>query len=251
MPTKVLLETRGDGRAVLFLHGLPTPWDVLRPIAVAAKGHRTLLAALPGYGDAAPWAEATSAVGVAEAIEEAVRAAGPGPVSIVGFSGGAYHAVHVAVRGKVAVDRLVLLGGMAELQADEKAAFRGFAAALRAGQPLLGVATARFLSPAFAATHPDACARVESWLGATPPANLARELDAMAEAPSLLEGLGRFEGQLLARTGSLDVAVPVPKAEAMARAARNGRLEIVPGVGHALMEEDREGTIAAVLAALG
>jgi hypothetical protein len=32
--------------------------------------------------------------------------------------------------------------------------------------------------------------------------------------------------------------------------ARNGTLQVVPGVGHALLEEDRQGTLVAVVDAL-
>jgi 3-oxoadipate enol-lactonase len=156
----------------------------------------------------------------------------------------------VAQRGVLKVERVVSLGGLAELPAEAKAGFRGFAAALRAGQSLDGVATQRFLSPAFATEHPDACARVEGWMHATTPENLARELDAMADAPSLLEGLASFEGTLVARVGELDVAVPPALSEAMVSKARNGTLQVVPGVGHALLEEDRQGTLVAVVDAL-
>jgi 3-oxoadipate enol-lactonase len=252
-PASVLLEARGDGPPVLFLHGTPTPWDVLRPIADACTGHRTLLAALPGYGDAPPWSSesgAVTAVGIAEAIERAVVGVGASTLRVVGFSGGAYHAIHLAARGVLMVESLVLLGGIADITPDVSAAFKGFSAALRAGQSLAGVATARFLSPAFAASHPDACARVEGWLDATSRDNLALELDAVAAGPSLLETLRTFAGTVRARTGEFDLASPTANAAAIARVAPHGSLQVVPGCGHALLEEDRAGTIAAVVAAL-
>ena len=251
MSSNLFVEAHGDGPPVLFLHGAPTPWDVLRPIADACPRRRTLLAALPGYGACPAWTGPVTAVAIAEAIERAALDAGAQRLSIVGFSGGSYHALHVAIRGVLAVDSLVLLGGMADLSDETRAGQRGFAAALRAEQPLGGVATARFLSPAFAARHPDACARVEAWLHATTPENLARELDAVADGPSLLDGLGAFEGRVLARTGALDLACPPANAEEIARRTRVATVQIVPGCGHALLEEDPVGTTAAVLAALG
>src|SRR5260221_555065 len=100
---KVIIEAAGAGEPVLFLHGLPTPWDVLRPIAAACSEKRTLLAALPGYGPAPAWSGPTTAARVAEAIERAVLDAGATRLAIVGFSGGAYHALHLAMRGVLQV----------------------------------------------------------------------------------------------------------------------------------------------------
>jgi 3-oxoadipate enol-lactonase/4-carboxymuconolactone decarboxylase len=246
----VTLESRGAGPAVLFLHGTPTPWDVLRPVAEACRDRRTLLAALPGYGPSAPWTTAPSVDTIAEAIERAVLDAGGGDLSVVGFSGGAYHALHLAIRGKLRMGRVVALGGFAGLTTAEGEAFLGFAAMLRSGQPVTGIATQRFLSPAFAAARPAACQRVEEWMRAAPPESLAFELEALARAPSLLPALAQFPGRIVARTGELDVATPPDKARDIVSAARNAQLQIVPGCGHALLEEDAEATIRAVLAAI-
>jgi 3-oxoadipate enol-lactonase len=247
----VALDATGEGPSVLFLHGTPTTWDVLRPLADALPAKRRLLAALPGYGAAPPWPGATTAVATAETIERSLASAGIDRVSVVGFSGGGYHALHLAVRGVVKVDRVVALGAFGELSAEERVGTTGLATAVRAGSNVAGIPTQRFLSPAFAAAHPDACARVEAWLRATTPANLATELDALAAAPSLLAKLAGFEGTVLARTGSLDAASPPVHAEAVARACSRGTLQIVDGCGHALLEEDRDATVSAVVAALG
>jgi len=244
---RVHLEIAGDGPSVLFLHGMPTSWDVFRPVARALGGRRTLLAALPGYGPTPAWPEATSAVAIAEAIEEAVRAAGVDRAAVVGFSAGAYHALHLAVRGRFAIDRVITLAGFADLSAEERGGMRGFAAALRAGANLDGVATARFLSPPFAKTHPDACARVEAWLRATSRENLARELDACAESPPLLD---MCAARVVARAGSLDLVVPPAHAEAIAKTARHGVAQVVEGSGHALLEENLDATTAAIVRAL-
>jgi 3-oxoadipate enol-lactonase len=190
------------------------------------------------------------ATAIADAIEQAVAAAGVRQLSVVGFSGGAYHALHMAVRGVLDVERVVALGAIGDLSNDERAGLRGLAEALRAGQSLDGIPTARFLSPAFAATHPEACAQVEVWVKATSPANLAIEADAVAAGPPLLGRLGSYQGRVLARTGELDLATPPSHARAIAASCRNGVAEIVEGCGHALLEEDRDETVRAALAAL-
>ncbi len=251
MTARVALEVHGDGPPVLFLHGTPTTWDVLRPLADACTGQTTLLAALPGYGAAPPWAAPVSAVAIAEAIEAAVVAAGYRRLRIVGFSGGAHHALRVATRGMIEVTTVVVLAGVGDLSSEERAGTRAFAGSLRQAPLPAGLAAQRFLSPAFAASHPDAVARVEAWSSATTAENLAAELEAVADAPLLLPALASFAGAVIARTGSLDVAAPLSHAEAIIAACARGRLEVVHGAGHALLEEDRDGTIAAVTAALG
>ncbi len=244
------IESRGEGSPTLLLHGTPTSWDVLRPIADALPHARTLLVALPGYGRSPAWPGATTSVAIAEAIERAALDAGARRLRVVGFSAGSYHALHLATRGVLEVERVVALAAIAQLSDEDRDGFRAVAQALRAGQSLAGVPTARFLSPAFAAAHPDACARVEAWAQATTPDNLARELDAMAEAPSLLPDLARYRGAITLRTGSLDLATPPARAQAVAAAVPAARLAIVEGSGHALLEEDRDATIQAVVEAL-
>ncbi len=122
---------------------------------------------------------------------------------------------------------------------------------MRSGKNLAGLPTSLFLSPVFAASHPDACARVETWISATTPDNLARELEAVANASPVLPALASFEGRVVARTGALDQAAPPAHAEAIARACPNAVLQIVPGCGHALLEEDRQETLRACIAAVG
>ena len=130
--------------------------------------------------------------------------------------------------------------------ADESAGFRGFAAAVRAGQDLRALAVPRFLSASFAAVHAEAAQAVQGWLSAAPPEVIAAELDAFAEAEDSTPALGALLIPILARVGSADVASPPPKSEAIARACPSARLEIVDGAGHALVYEDVGGTIEAL-----
>ena len=250
MGAGVRLEVNGRGSPVLLLHGTPTPWDVLRPIADALGAHQTLLAALPGYGSAPPWTGRVTEEEIVEAIERAVIGLGSRRIAVVGFSAGAHRALRIASRGVLEVETLVALGGLADQSPEERAGFRSVAADLRRGKSLAGVATALFLSPAFAQTHADACARVEAWMTSTGHLSLAGELEAFADAAPVIPALASFEGRVLARTGALDGAAPPAHAEAIAAACANGVAQIVPGCGHALLEEDREGTIRAVVSAL-
>ena len=241
------LRRTGRGRAVVFLGGCPTPWDVLSPIANAlSTTHETIEVALPGYGASPLLPGRYTLTAAHEAIEGTLIRAGVCECALVGFSAGAYRALAIACRGVVRATHVLSIAGLASLSAEEATGFRGFAAAIRAGQDLKGLATQRFLSPAFATAHPEAGRAVEAWFGAAPGEVVASELEAFADAEDLSTALGALTAPVVARVGSVDAAVPPPKSEAIVRACASARLELVDGAGHALAYEDLGGTIEAL-----
>jgi pimeloyl-ACP methyl ester carboxylesterase len=245
------VRRRGRGPRVVFLGGAPTPWDVLGDVAAGiTSAFEAIELALPGYAPDAPPLGPHTLADVTNAIASTLAAEGVEACALVGFSGGAYRALDLAMRGAPRVTHVLALAGMARLEEGEAAIYRGLAQSLRSGPVPQGVAAARFLSQAFAAAHPSACAAVEAWLHAAPAAAVADELDAFAGARDLLPSLASLRAPVVARVGSLDVAAPPPKSEAIASACADGTLEVVPGAGHALPIEDRERTIASLLALL-
>jgi len=242
------IDVQGDsGTPVVLLHGMPTQPEHTAPLARELSGsHCTLVVHLPGYGNSPPLPAPYSVDRCRELIEEALAAQGVHEATLVGFSGGAWHAIGLALRGKLRVQKLVLLAGLAGFDPEHQAAFRGFADALRSGQDLRPVAPQQFLAADFAAAHPDAVAGVTSWIDAIAPADLAAELDAAAEAPDQRPCLGELAMPVLCRAGELDAAVPTQASRAIAESVQKGTLQIVPGVAHALLYEDFEATAAAV-----
>ena len=238
---------RGRGHPVVFLGGCPTNWDALEPVARAlSTTHACIELALPGYGASAALPEPYALDAAHEAVERALRAAGVETCALVGFSAGAYRALAIACRAKMRVTHVLSLAGLCAVSPEEAGGFRGFAAALRARQDLRGLAGPRFLSPGFAAAHPDAVRQVEAWLDAAPGAVVAAELDAFAAAEDLALALAGLAIPVVARVGAVDAAARPPKSEAIARSCPAGRLEIVEGAGHALVLEDEAGTIASL-----
>lgn len=232
---------------MVFLGGLPTPWDVLAEVAEAiASTHEAIEVALPGYGASPPLPGPYTLDAAQAAVEEALIGAGVRRCAVVGFSGGGYRALSLALRGAVEVTHVLSLAGMASLSPEEAAGFHGFAAALRAGQDMRPLAAPRFLSAPFAAAHPEAVRAVEGWLDAAPREVIAAELEAFAAAADLTGSLGGLRVPVRARVGSADVAAPPSKSEAIVKACPSARLEIVDGAGHALPYEDLDGTIAAL-----
>lgn len=105
-PPVVLLHGRGHAAAMWFSY-----------LTVLARGRRVLAMDLPGFGlsSAPEGALRTAEDGVrffTEPVEELLRTLAPGPVAVVGHSLGGLVAVELALRGKVPVERLVLIDSM-------------------------------------------------------------------------------------------------------------------------------------------
>lgn len=250
-PSVMIHADLGTGPAVLFIHGCPTPPDVMRPLAEAVAGHRrALVVALPGYGGTPLLDGAFEPARIHAAIEESLAARGIEEVDLVGYSGGAWHALSLALRGRVRVGTVVSLAGRAGLDPPVREAFRSFAAQVAAGGNLGDVLVAACLPSAFAAKHPEVVREVHAWGLASPPEALARELEAVVGYEDLRPRLGELTCHLACRAGQLDLAVPAAEAMDMVTRAPRSNLELVPGVGHALMHEDLDGTVRFVRRAL-
>lgn len=242
----MFVREAGRGSPVLLLHGLPSPAEDLLPLSAAlAEQHRVLLPDLPGYGATPAPAGTYSFASVQRAIETVLAEHDARELAIVGFSGGAYRALALALGTSVHVTRVVCLGGTPGPSPEDRIAMRGFAAWLRSGADLRAVMAPRMLSTR-AQSDAEAVHRVESWLELCPPEVLAAELDGYADAEDLRVKLDQISSPLLLRVGSEDAAAPVALSEEIARAVPRARLEVVEGAGHALLIEDLPATIDVV-----
>ncbi len=238
------LEEHGQGPSVVLLHGAPSSLDVFDPLVAAlTKRYRVLVPHLPGYGKSPAPVPYTWANTQRE-LQSLLQRHTHGRAVLVGFSGGAYRAMHLALARHLDLAGLVLLAGSAQLDAVERDGLRQFAAALRSGLDTRPIAAPRFLSKRI--NDPEAIASVQSWITASSPSALAAELDAQATEPDLIDRLGVIECPVLLRVGAADQASPPAKSEAIAAKLANATVEVVPDVGHALLLEDEAGTVASV-----
>jgi pimeloyl-ACP methyl ester carboxylesterase len=242
---------RGGGPAVMLLHGAPSAIsDFAGLVEALAVDHRVLVPELPGYGKSPMLDGEYSFARIYALLEDMLLARGIRELSVVGFSLGAHHALAVAgVWRRVRVTTVVSLAGFAMLEAADREAVIGFVDMLsRPGAVLQSpemreVVRSRFLAPAY---QTDAnVAQVATWLDATTATVLATELAAETRA-DLREHLQELTMPVLAYVGELDVAVPPAYSREIADLAPMGRLEVVPGHGHALLLEHPVATIAAI-----
>jgi pimeloyl-ACP methyl ester carboxylesterase len=247
------VDVSGSGPAVVLLHGSPSSPDDFAPLVDRlARRRKVLVPHLPGYGRTA-WAPVPySLEQVVSCVEERLLRDGVSRAAFVAFSGGAYKAAAIALRGRIAVLRMVLFAPVLGLDADTAQGYRDLAAAARAGafDPRSSWLE-RMASPGFPARDPVGAARVLAWLDAAPRAVIYDELAAMADAPDLRPRLREIDAPVLVCAGDGDNAVPAVSSEEIARLSKRGTFRSVAGAGHAVLIERQQEALDIVVDFLG
>lgn len=245
------LLDRGDGDAVVLLHGANAGSYFDELVAALEPRHRVLVPHLPGWGESPPLPEGQSFEATNAALREALREAGFTRAAIVGYSLGGWRALDLALFGDLEVRRVYLLSTFTASPSQElRERYRAYAELARSPADLREAVRDLYLPPAYAAAHPDIHEEVTEWVYAIPRDVFARELDAVAELTDLTLRLPSITVPVVARVGALDIAAPAEWSRAIVEAVPRGRLEVVDGCGHVLLYEDRDATIASILSAL-
>lgn len=236
--------------AAVLLHGQMLDGSIFGALAARlAARFRVLVPDLPGYGRT-PLLSPYSVAGVREAIEAELAARGVRRAFLVGYSYGGYHALALALGGRVQIDRLVLLASLGWADPPVRGAFRSYAQAVRDGLQL-GPAFAQLaLPPGWAARHPDVAPRIAAAADRVARETYLAEFEAIAELQDLRPRLGGLRVPTLVRAGDLDRNIPIELGEALAAAIPGACLEVVPGCAHLLLEQDAERTEASIEAFL-
>jgi pimeloyl-ACP methyl ester carboxylesterase len=247
MREDLFIQSTGTGTPIVWLHGMPSPPSEFDRLVSELNGYRSLVVHLPGYGRSAHQA-CHGISGTTQRVEAALTRHNVERPILVGYSMGAFRAALLASRMKPRA--LIMLAPLVDLDEEERSQFHGFATALRAGADLEGTVAERFVSKAHRERAPADAARVGRWIHSVAPEALAKELTDVANAPSLT-ALAETEGWALAcpvliRVGSEDVAMPTHHGRAALRLAPHAELQVAEGMGHALVVEDHEATVAAL-----
>jgi len=238
-----------------MLHGSPSPSEMFLPLARRlADRYRSIIPDLPGYGRSP--AGNVSLDAVTRGLREELARRGVDSLhGIVGFSGGAWRALHFALYAGMRVEVAACVGSLVGLDHDTKQVFRQFAEGLTIGSITLEQARAlsseRNLSSEFRARRPEEAVRVGAWLDATTPDTLAAELTMFADAPDLLPELHRLRSRVYLRVGADDTTTPPAMSRAISSQVPGASVDVVAGCSHALFVEDADATEVAIAAALG
>jgi 3-oxoadipate enol-lactonase len=229
------VDTRGEGRCVLFIHGYPFDRTLWQYQLSHLEGWRRVAPDLRGMGlsDApdlgysmATYADDLAALLDALGIEEAV---------LCGLSMGGYVAFEFIRRWPDRVLGLILMDTRSEADSADGRRARDAQAAQARDRGTAAVAEA-MLPKLFAEpdpAHSPAAARARRMIAATPVAGIVGALSAMRDRPDSTELLPILdEFPVLVVVGAHDRITPPDQAEAMADAIPGSRFEVIAGAGH-------------------
>jgi 3-oxoadipate enol-lactonase len=239
---KLHVDERGAGRAVVFVHGIPSLPGDFAAISGALEGtHRCIVMHLPGYGQTPAEEQRTSVSDMCRRIELRLVELGVTEATFIAFSGGVPKAIEIALNGLIRVSGLVLVAPVAGLDPPTAQAYRDLVAHIGAGRfDPRPTWVARMTAVGFAERNPTGAAKVLRWLDDVPVACVCNELLALSEMRDLRPYLSALDCPVLVLSGSEDAVVPLEWAANVATSAKRGRFEVIQGAGHAVLVEQPE-----------
>ncbi|GAA1571260.1 alpha/beta fold hydrolase [Streptomyces globosus] len=239
-------EDAGGPPAVL-LHALPFDASMWEGTAreLRARGDHVLAVDLPGFG-AAPAPEGPPSLdAVADALAAELDRQGIGAAVLAGCSLGGYTAMAFLRRHPHRVRGLALLAarGTADTApaAEQRLRFADAVLDDAARERLVAATTPSLLGATTRARRPDLLDRVTGLALAAPPRSVAWTQRAVAARPDSTAVLGAAAVPALVVLGDEIELVRADEARLTAAALPQGRLAVLPGVGHlAPLEAPRE-----------
>ena len=230
------VEVRGEGPAVLFVHGYPLDRTLWQHQLGSLTGFRRIAPDLRGLGlSDAPdlgYSMATYADDLA-ALLDALHA---DRVVICGLSLGGYVALEFARRYRTRLRGLVLLSTRAEADTSEMRKARE--AAMQVARERGAGAIAQQMLPSLFApgahdTMPQVVDRIRAMMEAAPVKGLIGALSAMRDRPDSTATLGDLEGlPTLVVVGEQDQITGPAVARGIANGIPGAMLSVIPGAGH-------------------
>ena len=230
------VEVRGEGPAVLFVHGYPLNRTLWQHQVGALTGFRRIAPDLRGLGlSDAPdlgYSMATYADDLA-ALLDALHA---DQVVICGLSMGGYVALEFARRYRSRLRGLVLMSTRAEADSPEARKAREAAmqvARERGADAIAAQMITKLFAPGAAGAMPQVVDRIREMMEASPVKGIVGALSAMRDRPDSTGTLSELEGlPTLVVIGDQDQVIPPAVGRAIAAAIPNAVLNVIPGAGH-------------------
>jgi pimeloyl-ACP methyl ester carboxylesterase len=230
------VDIRGDGPAIVFVHGYPLDRTIWQHQVGALTGWRRIAPDLRGFGlsDApdlgysmATWADDLAALLDALAVDRAV---------LCGHSMGGYIAFEFARRHRDRLRGLVLVATRAEADSAEGRKARDAAQGVAREQGAGAIADQmleRMLAPGAGDAMPQVVARVRDTMRGAPVSGIVGALGAMrdrADSTALLPTLAGIPALVVA--GELDQLIPAASPRALADGIPGAVYSVIPGSGH-------------------
>ncbi len=230
------VEVRGEGPAILLVHGYPLDRTIWRDQIDSLEGYRRIAPDLRGMGQSdAP--DLGYSMGIyADDLAALLDALGVNEVVLCGLSMGGYVIFEFLRRWRHRVRALILMDTRAEGDSTEGRRARDAAAATArdGGAGAVGGALLpKMLASGSEERAPELVDRVRRMMAATPVAGMIGALAAMRDrhdSTGLLPTLADLPTLVL--VGEEDVLAPPDAARRMATLIPGARLVVMPGAGH-------------------
>lgn len=236
----------------VFLHAFPLNAAMWARQAEALAPRRVLAPHFPGFGGRPP-VEATLDT-FARAVLTDMDAAGIGRAVVVGLSMGGYTAFRLHALAPERVAALVLADTRAGADDDAGRAKRTDQAARARREGVGWLADAMvpaLLGETTRRERPGVVAQVRALVAQADAEGVARALEAMRARPDSTPDLARIRVPVLALVGEEDTLTPPAEARRIAESVPDGRLAVLPGVGHLANLEAPEAFDAALAEFVG
>lgn len=245
-----VFDARGEGPAILFLHGLGATGAAFHDVRARLPGFRTVCVDLPHHGRARPWSVLDPKV-MAERL--AGKIAEPS-FFVVGHSFGGVVALELAARAPERVTGVCALAapvsGLSRLKAPLDSRFAEWTTRIAAHVTPSAAAVRAYLKLIWGDGPKPTPGHVQGYLLAMEAeghhAGSLQALRSLAAYSPSLEALRRMPLTLV--FGERDPLVPATHGSVLARAL-GARVEILRGAGHCLPEECPEEIAALIRAA--
>tara|TARA_R110001606_G_scaffold399307_1_gene584360 strand:+ start:56702 stop:57487 length:786 start_codon:yes stop_codon:yes gene_type:complete len=233
----MVIEDTGTGEAVVMVHGLGGSSNSFQPIMADLGDYRVLRPDLPGAGRSRLRPGLKGLPGLAQAIQDALRATGVESAHFVGHSMGTILCQYLAASSPKLVRSLTLFGAILEPPVAARQGLKERAAAARK-DGMAGIADAvckGSLSAASRAENPVTTAFVRESLMRQDAAGYAHHCEALSTMEPADHSAIRCPTLLIA--GDADPVAPVAMGTALKNRIAGARLEVLPNVGHWMMIE--------------
>jgi pimeloyl-ACP methyl ester carboxylesterase len=244
------VDVRGEGPAILFIHGYPMNHSVWEHQLAYLDGWMRIAPDLRGMGQSDAPDLGYSMATYAEDLLALLNTLGVERVVLCGVSMGGYVAFEILRRARARVRGLVLMNTRAEADTPEGRKARDVASAQAREGGAQSVAAAmlpRLLAAAAPAENPALVERLRQMMAGTPLAGILGALAALRDRPDSLPLLPALDGlPVLVVAGAEDQITPRDRAQAIADAIPGARLVVLPGVGHLSPVERPEATTEAM-----
>jgi pimeloyl-ACP methyl ester carboxylesterase len=251
------VEVRGEGGAVLFVHGFPFDRTMWRHQLAGLSRWKRIAPDLRGVGESNPGAEEYSIGRYADDLVAVLDAVGVGQAVVCGLSMGGYILFELLRRYPERVRAAVLCDTRPQADAAEARRNRDELAALAVERGPEAVAERLLpglLAPATLADQPEVMTQCREMARRYSVPGMVGALRAMRERPDSTQLLGTIRVPTLIVVGAEDRPTPPPVAQGMAEAITGARCAVIPGAGHVAPLEQPLGTsrvLADFLDALG